>query len=101
MVWDGTERRKFIRRRIPCKIFIFSPEERVISTFTEDICEIGVNLILDHKLDVDTELHLELYLEDEPILCDGRVAWVTEIKIDGTRKKGYKTGVEIKSRIPV
>ena len=96
---EGSERRRFIRRRIPCKIFFCCPKEKIFSAHTEDICEEGVQVIIDEPLPVNTAVKVELFLEDDPILCDGRIAWIKEN--GGKTPDGkllYNVGIEIESR---
>jgi len=95
MSWNGMERRRFQRRRIPCKIFVFVPQEKIISTHTEDISEEGVRVIIDEKLMVDSIVKVELYIEDEPTICEGRIAWTSQCDPE---EKLYNTGIEIRSR---
>lgn len=72
----GDERRRFIRVRFPCKIIIYTPQEHIISSHTEDISVGGLRLILQEELTICSLVDLEIYIKEEPIICKGRVVWV-------------------------
>jgi hypothetical protein len=59
-MWNGNERREFVRRKFPCKILITTPEEKMILSHTQDICEVGVNVLLEERLEVDTRVYVEI-----------------------------------------
>jgi len=96
--WNGKERRRFVRRNIPCKIFLCISDNKIVTAYAEDICEEGLQAVLDESFPVNTPVRIELYLEDEPIICEGRIAWVREeiSRKDGPKK--YRTGIDIKDR---
>lgn len=95
MNWEGRERRKFKRGEVPFKVFIYVPRERIISTYTLDISQTGMQVIIDEKLKQGSIVDVELYSEEEPLLCKARVVWVEETK-DPSRKNTclYRTGFE-------
>ncbi|HNX90615.1 MAG TPA: PilZ domain-containing protein [Candidatus Omnitrophota bacterium] len=94
------ERRRFARHNIPCKIFVYSPDDKILSAYTEDMSEEGLQVIVDEQLPLNAVVRIELYVEDEPIICEGRVVWTKECpeKISADGSKMYRTGMEIKSR---
>lgn len=77
---DGVERRKSVRVKFPCKIFLYTPENRIISTHTENISVSGMRIIIEEELPVSSVLDLEIILNDEPIACKGEVVWVVKKK---------------------
>lgn len=97
MSWNGKERRRSVRRDIPCTIYVTTPGEQIIYSSTEDISEVGVRVNLDVKLEIKARVYVEIYIEDEPIFCKAEVVWVKEID-DESGKKIYSTGIEIISR---
>lgn len=76
--WRERERRKSIRIKFPCKIFIFTPQEHVISTHTENISIDGIKITIEEELVISSAVELEIYIHDEPVVCNGRVVWVTK-----------------------
>jgi c-di-GMP-binding flagellar brake protein YcgR len=81
MIWDGIERRRFVRANFPCKIIVYAPKEHAIPTHTENIGAGGVRVIIDEKIEIHSIVGLEIFLTKEPIVCKGRVVWVVEKKI--------------------
>lgn len=79
MTWEGLERRRFPRAKFPCKIIAHTLSEHTLVSHTENIGEGGVRVILDEKLSVHSKVGLEIYLEQEPIKCRGRIVWVIDI----------------------
>ena len=51
MVWEGSERRNFIRAVFPCKILVGSPV-RLFASHTEDIGEGGIRVLLEERLNL-------------------------------------------------
>ncbi|MBU1121986.1 MAG: PilZ domain-containing protein [Candidatus Omnitrophica bacterium] len=78
MKWDGPERRKYVRIKFPCKIFIFTPTQHIISTHTENISMGGIKLAIEEKLKISSLIDLEIYVYDETIVCKGKVTWGTK-----------------------
>ncbi len=95
MVWDGKEKRRFVRANLPCKIIIYTPREHTIITHTENIGAGGVRVILDEDLNISSVVGLEIFLYDEPIECEGRIVWTIEKEESETPGIGrYDTGIE-------
>lgn len=92
MNWEGAEKRRFVRAKFPCKITIHTPEEKTISTNTEDIGAGGVRVILNEQLQMALPLDLQLILENKFIACKGKIVWVLAKK-DSQGSK-YDTGIE-------
>ena len=95
MVWDGLEKRRFIRANFPCKIVIYTPEEQVITAQTENISAGGIRVVIAKELQLSLAVDLEIHFTENPIKCKGRVVWTLpneEIKPDGIKK--YDIGIE-------
>ena len=92
---ENNEKRKFQRHDFPCKIFLRFPQGEVLSTYTRNISQQGVKVLLDKKLDISTIVDIEIYFEQEPTICKGKVVWVKE-KENPSRKDSiiYATGIK-------
>lgn len=89
------ERRKFPRASFPCKIIVGSPL-RLMTSYTQNIGEGGVRVILEEKLEVYKPVSLELFFSREnPVKCKGRIVWVVE-KVNPVENTAitFDTGVE-------
>lgn len=95
MNWQGSERRRFPRADFPCKIIVYTPDDHVLLSHTENIGAGGIRVILDEKLKLHTQVGLEIYIRSHPIKCKGRVVWVLE-RIEPVYKEAIKfdTGIE-------
>jgi len=82
------EQRRFVRAKFDCKIIIHTPKEHVIVSHTENIGAGGIMVIINESLQVSSVVGLEIYLNGEPIVCSGRIAWAVE------NQGCYDTGVE-------
>ncbi len=93
---DFSDRRRFPRASYPCRIILFSGDEReVISLHTENISAGGIRLIVDKRLTVNNTVEIELFAELSPIVCKGRIAWVSEIKpMEGENAYLFDVGIE-------
>ncbi len=78
--WDGINRRRHIRVEFPYTLHIFTPDKEAISAYIEDISEVGIKTCLRKKIEASTLLELEIYLKDTPVICQGKVVWVKEVK---------------------
>ncbi|MEI8349306.1 MAG: PilZ domain-containing protein [Candidatus Omnitrophota bacterium] len=87
MDFGGTEKRRFVRARFPCKIFILPSRQHVISTHTENISAGGVRVIIEEQLELATIVGLEVHLKDAVIHCKGRIVWVVG------KESPYRKGV--------
>jgi c-di-GMP-binding flagellar brake protein YcgR len=95
MVWNGIEKRRFVRANLPCKIIVYTPTEHIIITHTENIGAGGVRVILDECLNISSIVGLEIFLDDEPIKCESRIVWVIEKETSNIAKdRRWDTGVE-------
>ncbi|MEI8349471.1 MAG: PilZ domain-containing protein [Candidatus Omnitrophota bacterium] len=87
MDYSGIEKRRFIRARFPCKIFIHPPHQHIISTYTENISAGGVRVIIEEHLDISTPVGLEVHMKDGVVHCKGRIVWVVG------KESPYRKGV--------
>jgi hypothetical protein len=65
-MWDGVDRRRFGRAEYPCLITLrkTTPPPEAILTHTADVGIGGVRAIVSKKIEVKTEVDLELDLKD-------------------------------------
>lgn len=65
-MWDGVDRRRFVRARYPCLITLrtkTTPAEAIL-THTEDISVGGVRVIISKKIEAMVEVDLQIDLMD-------------------------------------
>lgn len=93
-MWNGVDRRKFPRAEYPCLITIrkYTPPPISILSHTENISEGGVRVILDSRVDIATEVDLEIDLKDAlpNINSRGTIRWVKEISSKDASVAGVK-----------
>lgn len=95
MSWRETEKRRFPRANIPCKIIIHTPKESVITTTTENIGAGGIRVILDQAVEVSSIVDLEVEVGNSLINCKGRVVWMVPKKSpEPSELIGHDTGIE-------
>ncbi len=95
MVWNGIEKRRFVRANFPCKIIISTPDKHTIVTHTENIGAGGVRVIIDEKLEVSSIVGLEISLDNEQITSQSRIVWAIETENSSSQNKPlYDTGIE-------
>jgi len=75
---NNINRRRFIRMEFPYTIHIYQPQEKAISTYTENISAGGVKVVIKKKLEISSMVDLEIYVKQKPVLCKGRIVWVKE-----------------------
>jgi PilZ domain len=96
IAWDGIERRRFIRIKLHCTASITDSKGVTISTYAEEVSEKGVKVSIKRELKRLTKVSLEIYLREDPVICQGKVAWVR--KIEGEYLEGgvvFDTGIEL------
>ncbi len=92
---DSVDRRRFIRVKFPFTVHIYIPEKLAISAYTEDISEGGIKVTIKEKLTLHAHTDLEIFIQQEPILCKGKTAWVQQREsklVEG--ETFYDTGIE-------
>jgi c-di-GMP-binding flagellar brake protein YcgR len=95
MIWNGIEKRRFVRANFPCKIAISTPTKHTIITHTENIGAGGVRVIIDEELDISLMVGLEIHLNNEMIKSEARIVWAIEAKkTSADEKLHYDTGIE-------
>lgn len=82
-MWDGVDRRRFPRAEYPCLITVHkntAPAQAVL-THTENISVTGVRVIITKKIEVMTEVDLEIDLKDTlaTITSRGIIRWVKQV----------------------
>ncbi len=99
------DRRKFPRVdvkysvNIICEgtVIIGEPRDYTFHTYTENLSEGGVKVILEQRLKISSLVQLELFIGDKktpPIKCKGSVVWVDKINPDGTKPDLFATGIQ-------
>ncbi len=91
------DRRKFPRASLGCKItLVFGERLLIFDTFTENVSEGGVGVILNEKLHVPTELTVELFAPDRerPIEAKGEVVWLKEVSSSADAPQLFDTGIK-------
>lgn len=112
-MWDGVNRRNFARVEYPCLITVrknTTPIQAVL-THTEDLSINGVRVLIREKIELRSEIDLEIDLKDTlaTVLSKGVIKWVQEIPPQKENAVAhYDTGIEFiglkaenKSRIKV
>ena len=98
-MWDGVDRRRFRRAEYPCLITLRKKTVPVqaLLTHTEDISVLGVRVIIRQKIEITTEVRLEVDLKDTlpTVFSRGKVRWVEELASKEKEKPSrYDTGIE-------
>ena len=94
MSWDSGEKRRFVRAHFPCSITIFTPQEHVLASRTENIGAGGVRVIIEERLEIGVIVGLKISLESNPVTCKGRVVWVVEGSGPSVSSPSFDTGIE-------
>ncbi|MCF7908313.1 MAG: PilZ domain-containing protein [Candidatus Omnitrophica bacterium] len=95
MSWQNTEKRRFPRANLPCKIIVHTPKESVIATITENIGAGGVRVIIDEAIEVSSMVGLEIEVNSSVVSCKGRVTWMVPRRdLESSESLGYDTGIE-------
>jgi c-di-GMP-binding flagellar brake protein YcgR len=76
MNWDSTERRRFVRIKLPCEIVVCTPQKQTIPATVENISASGVKITIEKKLEISSIVSLDIYaVKEKPIACKGKVVW--------------------------
>jgi len=82
-MWDGVDRREFPRVKYPCLITVRkeTPPSFSILTHTENISVGGVRVIIKKKIEIMTEVEVEIDLMDTftNVTSKGTIAWVKKV----------------------
>ncbi|MBN3040785.1 MAG: PilZ domain-containing protein [Candidatus Omnitrophica bacterium] len=84
--WDGIDRRRFVRVKVYFKTNVSEKEKFSISSFAEELSQSGIRISIKRELDVFSLVDLEIFLREEPIVCQGKVIWVK--KVEGEHIEG-------------
>ena len=99
------ERRKFPRANVKYEVNIVcegsvilgAPKNYSFHTYTENISEGGLKVILEKELETGSLLKLELFLSDSksmPVKCKGMVVWTKKANPEGTSPDLFGTGIQ-------
>lgn len=99
------ERRRFSRVNAKYQINVICtgeviqghPKYYIFHTYTENICEDGIRVILEREIKVGSLLELELFISDKeslPIKCNGVVIWTKKANPEGTKPDLFHTGIQ-------
>jgi len=95
MVWIGKNNRRYVRAAVHCKIFIrISGREHTIVCHTENIGEGGIGVKINEKLDVSSLVFLDLCINNEKILLEGKVNYTLNLEKNPLY---YETGIEFQN----
>lgn len=96
MELDRVDRRRLVRMKMPFTIHLHKKNGESVSTYTEDISQEGVKVVIKQKLDVGSELGVEIYLSKPPLVCRGRVIWTKKRPGKWFKKeKFYELGIKL------
>jgi len=99
------ERRQFPRANVRCSINIIcdgtvilgEPKDYNFHTYTDNLSEGGMKVILEQELKVASLVKLELYITSKklmPIRCKGMVRWTRRVNPEGTEPHLFDTGLQ-------
>lgn len=80
MEWDKINRRRSIRVKMPFTIHIYFGRKDPISTYTEDISREGVKIVNKQKINTGSEVKVEIFTSEVPVVCRGKVVWCRKKK---------------------
>lgn len=100
------ERRAFPRANLKYDINVVctgeviegTPKAYIFHTYTENISEGGIKLILEKEIAVGSSIELELFIsgkESLPIKCTGVIVWNKRANPEGTKPDLFHTGIRI------
>ena len=101
-IWDGSERRRFVRMPavIPIKYSFSKRTENIKVAKIKDISIGGICMIINEKLNIKTNICLEIAATDDsaPIRAKGEVIWIKENgeAWDNEGIRHFNIGVEFK-----
>lgn len=105
-IWDGSERRRFVRisTNVPVRYSLPKNPNDIKISKTKDISTGGICITINEKLIPRARLCLEIEPREShgPILAKGEVAWVKE-NTEAMSKEGiryFDIGIEFKDILP-
>lgn len=96
MIWNASERRKFVRVTFSCEVSVRTFQNLIFPTYTEDISASGLRIAISEALKPNTLITLTIYgIKKEPLICQGRIIWVGVRKNDSLQRRLlFDTGIE-------
>ena len=99
------DRRKFPRVNVKYLINVVctgevvqgQPRHYVFRTFTENISEGGIRVVLEKEIKIGSVVELELFITDKeslPIECKGTVVWTNKANPEGVKPDLFQTGIQ-------
>jgi c-di-GMP-binding flagellar brake protein YcgR len=99
------EKRKFPRANVKYQINVICsgeviqgrPQYYTFHTYTENISEGGIRVILEKEVKAGSLVKLELFISDKeslPIKCNGVVIWTKKTNPEGTKPDLFHTGIQ-------
>ena len=73
------------------------PQHYIFRTYTKNISQGGIKVILEQEIKVGSEVELELFITDKeslPIQCSGVIAWNKKANPEGTKPDIFHTGIQ-------
>ncbi|MFA5199463.1 MAG: PilZ domain-containing protein [Candidatus Omnitrophota bacterium] len=99
------ERRRSPRVSVKCQINVIctgeviegNPKSYIFHTYTQNISEGGINIILEKEIKTGSLIDLELFITDKeslPIKCRGSVVWSKKVNPQGTSPDLFQAGIK-------
>ena len=76
MKYDSVDKRRALRVVFPFTTHIYIFGKGPISTYTENISERGIRVIIREELKISSKVDLEIYIHDKPVCCKACIVWV-------------------------
>lgn len=89
MKLDNVNRRRALRIEFPFTIHVKGIGKNAISTYTENISERGVRVVIKEKPKTSLIVDLEIYVSEEPVCCQARVVWIKNRQSQDLGKKPF------------
>ena len=73
------------------------PQHYIFRTYTKNISQGGIKVILEQEIKVGSEVELELFITDKeslPIKCYGVIIWTKKANPEGTKPDLIHTGIQ-------
>jgi hypothetical protein len=99
------ERRKFPRALLKYQINVICsgevieghPKDYIFHTYTDNISEGGIKVILEKQINPGSLVKLELFISDKeslPVECKGTVVWTQKANPENTKPDIFFTGIQ-------
>lgn len=77
--YDGREKRRFKRGESHFRVFIHLADNRILASYTDNIGDGGLRAVFEEEVAKDVPLRVEVFTNDDPVICKGTVVWVRTI----------------------